>query len=129
MHHTLHTIQILYQIDGTVIDRICSEMDQLITSKNGISSTMIPSMIVQGKGNPNFNHKRITCVSYAIVYTGTKNNIKRSIITAIAFKESNDHGRHYCMSIYTGKHLHNYQWTELPIDDDTIAQVRDLSEE
>ena len=33
------------------------------------------------------------------------------------------------MSLYTGKLLHSYQQTELPIDDDVIAQVRDLSEE
>ena len=33
------------------------------------------------------------------------------------------------MSLYTGKLLHSYQQTELPIDDDVIAQVRDLAEE
>ena len=32
------------------------------------------------------------------------------------------------MSLYTVKLLHRYQWTELPIDDDVISQVRDLSE-
>ena len=33
------------------------------------------------------------------------------------------------MSLYTGKHLHSYQWTELPIYYDVIAQVIDLDEE
>ena len=32
------------------------------------------------------------------------------------------------MILYTGKCLHSYQWTELPINDDIIAQVRYLSE-
>ena len=33
------------------------------------------------------------------------------------------------MSLYTGKILHSYQFTELPIDDDVISKVRDLAEE
>ena len=33
------------------------------------------------------------------------------------------------MSLYTGKILHRYQWTEIPIDDYVIYQVRDLYEE
>ena len=32
------------------------------------------------------------------------------------------------MSLYTWKCVHIYQWTELPIDDDVIAQVRYLAE-
>ena len=33
------------------------------------------------------------------------------------------------MSLYTGKRLHRYQLTEIPIGDDVISQVRDLAEE
>ena len=33
------------------------------------------------------------------------------------------------MSLYTAKRLHSYKWTQIPIDDDVIAQVRDLYEE
>ena len=97
-------------------------------SKNGISITMIPVMIVEGKGNPKFNHKRITFGSYAMVYTVTKNDTKRRIIPAIELNESNDHVGHYFMSIYTGKRMYRYQWTKLPIDYDVIDQVRDLAE-
>ena len=32
------------------------------------------------------------------------------------------------MSLYTRKILHSYQWTDLPIYDDVISKVRDLSE-
>ena len=32
------------------------------------------------------------------------------------------------MSKYTGKSLHRSQWTDIPIYDDVIDQVRDLSE-
>ena len=99
-----------------------------LPSKNVNPSTMIPFMIVEGKGNPDFNHKRIKFGSYAMVYTGTTNDIKIRSVPAIAFNKSNYHGGHYLMSLYTGKHLHSYQWTELPINDDIIAQVRYLAE-
>ena len=63
-----------------------------------------------------------------MVYTGIENDIKRRSVTAIALKESSDHGGYYFMSIYTGKCLHSYQWIEIPIYDDVIAHVRDLAE-
>ena len=91
------------------------------------SILMSPAMIVEGKGNSDFNHKRITFVSYYIVYTGTKNDMKRRSVSAITLNESNDHGGHYFMSIYTGKRLQSYQWIELPIDDEVISQVRDVA--
>ena len=62
-----------------------------------------------------------------MVYTGTKNDMKRRSVPSIALNESNDCGSRYFMSLYTGKLLHSYQCTELPIDDDVISQVRDLS--
>ena len=56
-------------------------------SENGISSTMIPAMIVEGKGKPNFNHKCITFGSYDMVYTGTTNDMKRRSVPAIALNK------------------------------------------
>ena len=46
-------------------------------SKNGIPSSMSPSMIVENKGKPKFNHKCITFGSYDMVYNGTKNYMKK----------------------------------------------------
>ena len=56
-------------------------------SKNVISSTMSPSMIVEGTCNPDFNHKCITFVSYSMVYTGTTHYMKRRSVPAIALDE------------------------------------------
>ena len=33
------------------------------------------------------------------------------------------------MDLYTGKRLHSYEWTELPIDDDVIAMVERLAQD
>ena len=97
--------------------------------KNGISSTMIPYMIVESKCKPDFNHKQITFGSYDMVYTGTTNDMKIRIIPSISLNESNERGGSYFMSLYIVKLLPSYQWTYLPIDDNVIAQVRYLAEE
>ena len=66
-------------------------------------------MIVEGECNPNFNDKRITFGSYAMVYIGTTNYMKRRSIPAITINESKNHGSHYFVSLYIGKCLHSYQ--------------------
>ena len=48
---------------------------------------MSPATIVEGKGNPDFNHKRIPLGSYAIFYTGTKTVMKRRNVPEIALNE------------------------------------------
>ena len=89
---------------------------------------MSPAMIVYDKGNPDFNHDHIPFGSYAMVYIRTKNDMKRRSVPDIALNESNNHGGHYFMSLYTEKRLHSYQFTEIQIDDDLIAQVIYLAE-
>ena len=97
-------------------------------SRTGISKTMSPSNIVEGKPKPDFTHKLIFFGSYAIVYTGTENNMNRRGVPSIALNESNDHGGHYFMSLYTGKRLHSYDWNELPIDEDVIDMIKNLAQ-
>ena len=49
-------------------------------------------MIVEGKPNTDINQERIVFGSYALVYTGTRNDTNRRIITSIELNESNNHG-------------------------------------
>ena len=55
--------------------------------------------------------------------------MKRRSVPAIALMESNDEGGHYFMSLLTGKEIHAYDWTSLPIDDDVKRRVESLAEE
>jgi hypothetical protein len=96
---------------------------------NGICDTMSPSMIVLGKAIPDMKYKRISFGSYAIVYTGTDNTMKQRGVPCIALCESNEHGGHYFMSLYSGKKLHGYEWHELPITDEVISQVEELAKD
>ena len=77
-----------------------------------------------GRANPDFNHNIIVFGSYAMVFTGTKNNMKARSVPAISLGPSNEWGGHFFMSIYTGKRLHAYSWKELQIDDEVIKRVK-----
>ena len=96
-------------------------------SKNGVSQTMSPSMIVTGAQMPDYNIKRIVFGSYAQVHLGTTNTMKHRSVPAIALRSSNESGGHYFMSLLSGKRIHSHNWTELPIDNDVIARVEELA--
>ena len=97
------------------------------STKVGISKTMLPSIIVEVKPNPDFNQEMIVFGSYALVYTGTSNNMNRIRIPSIALNESKKIRGYYFMSLYTRKILRSYEWTELPIDKNVIEKVKQLS--
>ena len=97
-------------------------------SMTGISKTMSPSTIVLGLPKPNMKHKRIVFGLHAMVYAGTNNKMDARSLPAIALNSSNEHGGHYFMSLYSGNHIHSYEWKELPIDEETITRVEELAE-
>ena len=98
-------------------------------SNTGISKTLSPSTIVEGKPKLDFKRKIITFGSYALVYSGTTNTMKGRATPAISLKMSNSAGGHYFMSLYTGKQIHGYKWDELPIDEYVIDRVEFLAEQ
>ena len=65
--------------------------------------------------------------AYAMVYMGTKGNMKKRSVPAISLKASNEEGGYFFMSLYTGKRLHSYIWEEMPIDQETIDRVDQLA--
>ena len=56
-------------------------------TKVGISKTIFPSMIVEGKPNTDFNQYRIVFGSYDLVYTGTRNKMNIISVTSIALNK------------------------------------------
>ena len=75
-------------------------------SKNGISDTISPATIVEGKPKLDLEKKMIVFGSYALVYTRTTNNNKTRAVPAIALRRSNNAGGHYFMSLHSGKRIH-----------------------
>ena len=62
-------------------------------------------MILLGKPSTDFNINIIFFGSYAMVYTGTTNKLKRRIIHSIALRELNEDVEKFFMSLYTGKDI------------------------
>ena len=98
-------------------------------SKQGISDTLSPSTIVEGKPKLDLKRKIITFGTYALVYTGTSNNMKSRAVPGIALRRSNSSGGHYYMSLHSGKGIHGFIWDELPIDEYAIERVESLAAE
>ena len=96
-------------------------------SKNGITDTISPATIIEGKPKMDLQRKVIVFGSYALVYTRTTNTNKPRAVPAIALRRSNNTGGHYFMSLHSGKRIHGYEWQELPIDEHVIEQVGDLA--
>ena len=84
-------------------------------------------MIVKGEPNPDFNQESVVFGSFALFYKVTTNGMNRRIIPPITINESNNHGGHYFMSLYTGKILYSHEWKQLPIENDVIEQVKQFS--
>ena len=103
------------------------EIINLFPSSTGISKTMIPGTLVEGKAKPNVGAKMISFGSYAFVYLGTSNNMKRRLISVITLRKSNNNGWHYFMNLYTRRRIHGYHWTKLPIDDYVISRIEELA--
>jgi hypothetical protein len=98
-------------------------------SSGGISDTLSPSTIVEGKPKLDLSKDIIVFGAYTLVYTDTANDMKSRAVPAVALRRSNNAGGHYFMSLYSGKRIHGYKWKELPIDEYVIARVEELAKD
>lgn len=96
-------------------------------SQNGILANVSPAAIVTGRGAPDFKYNNIVFGSYAMVHLGTNNTMKPRSVPGIALGPSNEWGGQFFMSLFSGKRLHSYKYTELPIDDEVIRRVDELA--
>ena len=96
-------------------------------TKNSASDSLSSASIVLGRNSPDQNNKYLPFGSYTWVQSKTTNTMKTRRIPCIALGPCNEWGSHSFMSLYTGKKLHAYEWTTLPIDEDVIARVEELA--
>ena len=74
--------------------------------KGGISKYMGPSIILLGQPASDFNMYHPIFGSHILVYIGTKSDMSRMSLPAIALRESNDDGEHFFMSfIFANKFI------------------------
>ena len=97
------------------------------SNEQSVSSTIIPSNMVEGKLNPDYNRKRASFGSYAFVFNKTNNCMTSRSTPAIALLESNEEDGHYFMSLDSGKRINSRKCTPLRITSEVIARVDELA--
>ena len=94
-----------------------------IPSTGSASNFIGPATIIEGSMKPYFKYKHLPFGTYCMIYIGTKNNMKARSVPGISLAPSNQWGGHYFMSLISGKKIHGYKWTEIPIGADVIDRV------
>ena len=97
--------------------------------KGGVSSTLSPEEIVEGKHKLDGNRRRINFGQYAEVHEGTTNTAANRSIGGIAMYATNARDGFAFMCIETGRCRHSNNWVEKPITEDVIAKVENLTKE
>ena len=127
MRMSLNTLQEIYKINDEILGKIHDNFFNILPPKNGISSNLIPAAIILGSPNPYYNELKIIFVAYVQVCIGNTNSTKYIKLGTISLRPSNEQGGYYFMYLATGKYLHLYIWTELPINDQLLYWVNYLS--
>ena len=67
--------------------------------------------------------------AYTQLFEGTKNTQRIRSVGAVALNPSSEKGGYCFMSLRTGKKLHSFIWTELPIIEEVITRADELGKE
>ena len=122
------TISTNTNFDVELISLYVQTLEEQFPSKTGISQTIIPSTIVEGKDKPDLGQKKIAYGSYVLAHIGTTNTMKATSVPAIALY-SGANGTSFFISHWSGRKIHTKIWDDLPIDDEAIEQVYKLAQE
>ena len=94
---------------------------------NGVSATLSPRYLLTGRHLDYHKHVRLEFGSYAQTHEEHTNDMKARTLGAICLGPSgNEQGGHYFMCLRTGRRLHRFAWTPLPMPDDAITRVTAL---
>ena len=94
---------------------------------DGVSTTLSPRYLLTGQHLDYHKHVRLEFFSYAQTHEEHTNDMKARTLGAICLGPSgNEQGGHYFMCLRTGRRLHRFAWTPLPMPDDAITRVTAL---
>lgn len=104
-------------------------LNKFSARNGGVSSTISPEQIVEGKRKIDFNQKRISFGQYAEIHDGTDNTAKYRTVAGIAMFPTNDREGYGFMCIETGKFRHSNNWTSKPVTEEVIQQVENIAKD
>ena len=84
----------------------------IFPSKGGVSQTLSPSAIIEGKPKPDMSYDRPIMWGYYMVFIQSSNGMKARSVPGIALEEANDRGSYYFMNLYTKAKVHSKKWHE-----------------
>ena len=101
---------------------------KVFPSDHGASDTLSPADIADDYGKFDFSKNQLTSGAYAQVYWRTSNTQEEQSIEAIAFKRTNEQNIYYIKNLRTGKRIFSNKSDELPIIENMIKRVHELTE-
>ena len=102
-----------------------------LPSLNGISHELSPNTLLTGDPSPYFSKlSTLNFGDYAQVHRHNKlmNTLKARNVGGIAlYPSGNDQRGWIFMALATGKTIHSYIWTTLPVGEDVINRVHKIA--
>ncbi|GFH61250.1 hypothetical protein CTEN210_17726 [Chaetoceros tenuissimus] len=106
-----------------------NQSHERLSNKHAISRDISAAAMILERGKLNCELRKLSFGTYCEVKVPTTNNAQiLRTVSAIALRPSNEQGGYFFMSLETGKRLHAFIWTELPISDQIIEAVHVLAE-
>jgi len=100
---------------------------------DGISDVHGPGTLVVGSQNPDYNRLKVLnfgdYVQTRVTVDPTNTNEARTVGAIDLYPSGYGQGSWYFMSLATGERIHRYQWTVIPIAEETINLVHALARE
>ena len=119
------------------IEMVCGAVRKSIKDINnevandGVSDELSPATIIEGIAGPSY--KEILKLNFGdyvqahVPANKTNDNEPRTTGAIALYPSGNAQGSWYFMSLVTGKRIHRYQWTALPISQEVLQRVEDIA--
>ena len=95
--------------------------------KGGVSITISPAEIVEGRRKLDFAKKRVNFGQYVEIHDGTDNTISERSKGAIALYETNAREGYAFLCLDTGRSRHSNNWTVKPVTLEVIQRVEEIA--
>ena len=109
--------------------KVKSMLNKFPVRNGGVSRTISPEEIIEGKRKMDANRKRISFGQFAEIHDGTTNKADARSVGGIAMYATNDREGFAFMCLDTGKSRHSNNWTIKPITEEIITRVENIAKD